>query len=194
MLLVKFSDIREDFDLREKVAKAMHDGKIFVYPTDTIYGLGCDAMQPARVRRIREIKQTDHPFSVIAPSMGWIRENFDVRHEDYFKKFPGPVTLILRKKDPDFLRWVSDSDSLGVRIPNHHFTKFLQREGMPFVTTSVNVTGQGHISRIGDINEKMISRIDVVIDAGILSNPPSSIYDLSGPKPVVIRGNGFSSF
>lgn len=191
MLLVKFEDIREDLSLRERVSDSVHDGKVFIYPTDTIYGLGCDAMQPAPVRKIRQIKNTDHPFSVIAPSLGWVRENFEVNHSGYLDKLPGPITLILRKKDPEFLKWVSMSDSLGVRIPNHHFTKFIQKTGVPFVTTSVNISGRSHIRKIGDIPEAILNRIDVVIDAGPLNNPPSTIVDLTGDRPRIVRTNGY---
>ena len=191
MLLVKFEDVREDPTLRDKISKAVHDGRIFVYPTDTIYGLGCDAMQPRPVKKIRDIKQTDHPFSVIAPGLDWIKENLVVRHPKYLEKLPGPITLIFEKKDPDFLRWVSLSDTLGVRIPNHHFTKFIQKTGAPFVTTSVNISGHPPVKRINDIPEPILDRIDVVIDAGPLTNPPSTVVDLTGDKPRIIRSNGF---
>ena len=191
MLLVKFEDVREDFSLREKISKSIHNGLIFVYPTDTIYGLGCDAMQPVSVRKIRAVKQTDHPLSVIAPSMKWVEENFIVKHREYLDKLPGPITLIFKKKDPEFLKWVSVSESLGIRIPNHHFTKFVQRTGTPFVTTSVNISGQSHIHKISDIPQSILNRIDVVIDAGQLRNPPSTIVDLTGDRPKVIRKNGF---
>ena len=74
------------------------NGKIFVYPTDTIYGLGCNALDGASVNKIKKMKgrDKDKPISVIAPSIDWIRENCIVDF-DLHKYLPGPYTLILKK-------------------------------------------------------------------------------------------------
>ena len=120
-------------------------GKIFIYPTDTIYGLGCDATNELSVNRIKEIKgrDKDKPLSIIAPSMGWIKNNFifDVNLDSYL---PGPYTIILKKKEPSFLNWISSGDSIGIRIPANNFTKEIQKADVPFVTTSVNMTSSAH--------------------------------------------------
>lgn len=187
MLIIKFEEMRDDPELREKITKNIKDGLIFVYPTDTIYGLGCDALIPEAVKKIREIKRTEHPFSVIAPSIAWIRENLVVKHPKYLENLPGPYTLVFEKKDPDFLKWVSHTSTLGVRIPNHHFTKFVQQAGLPFLTTSVNLTGQPPVHTIKEIPEAILNHVDVVIDAGLLKNPPSRIIDLTGKEPLVLR-------
>ena len=73
--------------------------EIFIYPTDTIYGLGCDATNEKLVKELREIKnRDDKPLSVIAPSVKWIFDNFDVGLELLEKYLPGPYTLLLKKK------------------------------------------------------------------------------------------------
>jgi len=187
MLIIKFEKMREDPELKERVTRHIKEGLIFVYPTDTIYGLGCNALMPQSVKRIRDIKRTEHPFSVIAPSIAWIKENLIIKHSQYLEKFPGPYTLIFDKKDPDFLKWVSHTQTLGVRIPNHHFTKFIQKTGVPFITTSVNLTGQPPVHNIKDIPQDILNQIDVVIDAGPLENPPSRVIDLTGKEPLVLR-------
>ncbi len=98
-------------------------GSVFVYPTDTIYGLGCDAGNSESVASIKKIKcrEVGKPMSVIAPSVEWIKEHCDVADELIEKYLPGPYTLILKKKDVNFLRDVSAGDSLGVRIPDCEF-------------------------------------------------------------------------
>ncbi|UCG94990.1 MAG: Sua5/YciO/YrdC/YwlC family protein, partial [archaeon] len=86
---------RED---SEKIEQLVLQGSVFIHPTDTIYGLGCDATRYNSVIRIRQIKQREQkPFSVIAPSKEWILENCVVGEAD-LTRLPGPYTLILKLK------------------------------------------------------------------------------------------------
>src|SRR3989344_1548803 len=122
---------------QQELTKKILQGKIFIYPTDTIYGIGCNALNKEAVEKIREIKQRDKkPFSIIAPSFDWIKEKciIDCELENYL---PGKYTIILKKKDKNFLLWVSDTDSLGIRIPNHEFCDKIRQANVPFITTSV---------------------------------------------------------
>ena len=74
--------------------------KIYVYPTDTIYGIGCDATNDKLVLKIRSIKKRDEkPFSIIAPSKDWIKNNFEIIHPEYLDKLPGPYTLVMKPKN-----------------------------------------------------------------------------------------------
>jgi len=133
------------------------------------------------------LKRAEHPLSVIAPSIEWIKRNFEIKFPSYFKLLPGPYTLILKKKDPDFLKWVSHTDSLGIRIPDHYFTVFVQRARVPFVTTSVNVSGRPYAKDIHEVDQSILKGVDVIIDAGRLEGKPSKIIDLTGSEPKVIR-------
>lgn len=173
-------------NLKGTVISLIKRGAVFVYPTDTIYGLGCNAEIAESVWKIRAIKGTQHPFSVIAPSNEWIKENLVVKHPEYLKKLPGPYTLILEKKKP-ILKEASRLNTLGVRIPNHPFTKVIQEAGVPFVTTSVNPSGQEPLKQISEIPEKIANRADVTIDAGVLNNPPSTVFDLTGEEAKRLR-------
>ena len=194
-----------------EITKLLQEGKIFIYPTDTIYGLGCNALDVCAVERIKKIKgrDKDKPMSVIAPSLEWINENcvvpclassqFDFRDiikpahlpkiakiklnnshpnnkfsNSYLKKYlPGPYTLILKKKNQNFLKHVASGDSLGVRIPNCDFTFKIQESGVPFITTSVNLSGEKPANNIGEISKEILNNVDFVIDEGELSGKPS---------------------
>lgn len=151
------------------------NGAIFVYPTDTIYGLGCDATNIESVRLIKKIKykENDKPMSVIAPSLDWIRENCIVEDALLEKYLPGPYTLILKKKDPAFLKEVSSNDSLGIRIPDSEFTKLVEKTGRPFITTSVNFTGEPFAVKISDIPHEILDVVDIIIGVGELAGRPS---------------------
>jgi L-threonylcarbamoyladenylate synthase len=162
--------------MEKNIPKYILAGKIFIYPTDTIYGIGCDATNIKAVNKIKEIKQRDagKPLSIIAPSIEWIKENLIVDC-DLEKYLPGPYTIILKKKNSKFLSHVSSTDSLGVRIPNHEFTKMIQKAGLPFITTSVNLSGESFITKISDISPEILEGVDQVIDYGELNGNPSTL-------------------
>jgi len=164
----------DEKEIVEKIKK----GKIFIYPTDTIYGIGCDASNSSAVDKVKEIKvrDKDKPLSVIAPSIDWIKEHCVVDSGlDLNKYLPGAYTVILKKKDPEFLKSVSSGDSLGVRIPDSEFCDIIRSSGLPFVTTSVNLSGELFAVEIGEVSPDILEKVDVVIDEGKLSGHPSTL-------------------
>jgi len=160
----------------ENYTNQIKQGKIFIYPTDTIYGLGCDATNEQAVEKIKQIKERDRdkPLSVIAPSFKWIEENFIV-DADLHKYLPGPYTIILKKKNLDFLKHVSNADTIGIRIPDCDFTKQIQEAGVPFITTSVNLSGQPFAKNVDEIPEGIKNKVDVIVDVGELNGKPSTL-------------------
>ena len=160
----------------DETAQDIIDGKIFIYPTDTLYGLGCDATNEKSVEQIRQIKERDRkkPLSVIAPSKEWIKKNFFI-DADLDKYLPGPYTVVLKKKDPLFLKHVSRTDSIGIRIPDCAFTKKVQESGLPFITTSVNLSGKPFATKISEISDNILDSVDVILEAGKLNGRPSTL-------------------
>jgi len=157
--------------LKQEILK----GKIFIYPTDTIYGIGCNVLNKKAVNKIRQIKRRDKkPFSVIAPSFEWVKEKCIV-NSDLKEYLPGAYTIILKKKNPSFLNWVSDKETLGIRMPNHHFTRKIQKANVPFITTSVNFSGEKPFLSIEKIPKEILNKIDHIINEGKLSGKPSTL-------------------
>lgn len=156
--------------------KDIEAGKIFIYPTDTIYGIGCDATNKRSVEKIKKLKERDgqKPLSVIAPSLAWIHEHLivDFGLSEYL---PGPYTVILTKKDPHFLEHVCSNDTLGVRIPNCSFSKEVFETNVPFITTSVNVSGEPFAQSIAQVPQEIMENVDIVIDEGKLQGSPSTL-------------------
>ncbi len=167
-MIIKLEQVNEK--IMNKLIKT-----IFIYPTDTIYGIGCDATNTSLVNKIRIIKQRDNkPFSVIAPSFSWIRQNLVV-DVDLSTYLPGPYTILLKKKKASFLTHVSDTEYLGIRIPAHPFTKLLQSTGKPIITTSVNLAGKLPANSIEEIPPQIKDKVKFIIDAGKLSGKPSTL-------------------
>ncbi len=151
-------------------------GKVFIYPTDTVYGLGCNALNKKAVEKIKNIKKRNKnkPLSIISPDYKWI-ERKCIINLDLKKYLPGPYTLILKKRDKNFLKHISKTEFLGIRIPDNEFSYKVQKSGVPFVTTSVNKSGEKPASQIKEIPEEIKSQADIIIDKGKLSGKPSTL-------------------
>ncbi|MDP1728686.1 MAG: L-threonylcarbamoyladenylate synthase [archaeon] len=165
---------------KENIAEKILEGKIFIYPTDTIYGIGCDATNEKAVNQIKNIKERDKdkPLSIIAPNISWILNNFETTEEEIKKYLPGPYTLLLKKKDMNFLNWVSNNDRIGIRIPNSSFTKEIIKSNVPFITPSVNLSGEPFALTVKDIKPEILNKIDYIIEADKeekLSGKPSTL-------------------
>lgn len=168
---------RED-SKKSNLIKKIKQGKIFIYPTDTIYGIGCDATNKVAVEKIKQLKSRDKdkPLSIIAPSIEWIEEHCIIDKDlDISKYLPGPYTLILKKKDPSSFKHISPTDSIGIRIPNCKTCSEIQKSGVPFITTSVNVAGKPFATQISEIPNTIKENVDEIIDAGELSGKPSTL-------------------
>lgn len=167
------------------------NGKIFIYPTDTIYGIGCNALNEDSVNKIREIKQRESkPFSIIVPSKKWIKDNCIINKSTikWLNKLPGPYTLILKIKNKEAIaKSITNTDSLGVRIPNNWFARLISKSKIPFITTSVNISGQPHIHSINELSNQIKNEVNYIIDDGKLNNPPSTIIDLTKDKEEIIK-------
>jgi len=176
---------REGVD--DSVIKKIKDGAVFVYPTDTIYGLGCDASNPTAVNRLRDIKKRDQrPMSVIAPSKEWIRSHLhtDEHTEEWIDKLPGPYTLIINTERGLYISEVIDcvnpgGTSLGVRIPDHWISELVEKIGLPIVTTSANLSGQPNMTSLDNLDPSIKEKVDFIIDEGVIDGEPSEKIFLS---------------
>jgi len=162
-------------------------GRAFIYPTDTIYGIGCDATNSKAVQHVHALKQREKkPFSIIAPNKQWIMKNciVDERAKKWLRKLPGKYTLILQLKNKNVVsRFVHLGDyTLGVRIPKHWFANVVKGYGKPVVTTSVNVTGQRFMTGLHDVHETIKKKVAFIVYEGIKKAHPSTIVDLSNNK------------
>ena len=174
----------ETFYLEEILA-----GKIFIYPTDTIYGIGCDAQNAEAIMKIREIKNRDKkPISIIAPSKKWIADNCEVEHERDLDRLPGPYTFILKLHDREAVarkELIGDSENIAVRIPNNWFSDWIGESFTPFLTTSVNIAGEPHLTNPDELKKEIEEKVDYLIDDGIIDGKPSKIINLTKNKEIV---------
>jgi tRNA threonylcarbamoyl adenosine modification protein (Sua5/YciO/YrdC/YwlC family) len=190
MKIIKLQGALKDMN-RVHLAKAIRDGSILIYPTDTLYGIGCNAEITSSVEKIAKMKGrgSDKSFSVIAPSKQWIAENSKIT-SDVFKfidsLLPGPYTVIVKSR----LRtpyMVSSDGKMGIRIPKNEFCDFIRSQSVPFITTSVNLHDTPPVCSIKEIPTAMLQIVDYVIDAGEVGGDSSRIFDISGKDLVIVR-------
>lgn len=176
---------------KRALIQSILDGAIFVYPTDTIYGIGCNALKSESVKKIRNIKErAQNPFSVIAPSKQWIFDNCFASEEamKWIEKLPGPYTLILKARNNAVAKEVNlNLSTLGIRIPDHWFSSFVSKLEVPVVTTSANKASDDFMTSLDDLDMDIKSSVDFIIYEGEKKGKPSKIIDLSNKTRIMER-------
>ena len=179
----------------KKAIGVLESGGLLIYPTDTAYGLGANALDEKAVRKVYEVKGRDFskPTHVVVRDWEMIEELClvnDAAKKLYDKFLPGPLTIILPKKKmvPDIL--TAGLSTVGVRIPNNNLTiKLSNHLTFPYTTPSANKSGGKTPYSIDDVKEELnISKVDLILDAGKLpATPPSTIVDLTRSDPKILR-------
>lgn len=197
-------NLKDENDFVEAVSIAsdyLQRGKIIVYPTDTIYGFGCDAKNREAIEAIRKLKmrEQEKPFSVIMKDITEIKKYVilnKIRENFLQRVFPGKFTVILTSKNKFPVELTGGGKTLGVRIPNYRLTNHIaEKFGKPYVTTSVNVSTEKPEIRGEEIIRKYQRRLprpDLVINADELIQKDgelmaSTVIDLTKEKPQIIR-------
>ena len=184
---------KDEFEQEEHTMLKALKNNVFIYPTDSIYGIGCDATNPALVEKVRELKNsTLQPFSVIAPSKEWVYENCIVTEQarEWVEKLGGladidgekrAISLILKLKNKNAIasNVIPGIDSLSVRIPDHWFSAFVHRLGVPIVTTSANPTGGNFMTSLENLNERIKAGVPYCIYEGEKQGNPSTLIHLN---------------
>ncbi|HNZ60285.1 MAG: Threonylcarbamoyl-AMP synthase [Euryarchaeota archaeon ADurb.Bin023] len=174
-----------DINEIKKAAMIIINGGIVVYPTDTCYGIGCDATNPVAIEKIFLIKERskDKPLPLIASSIEMIKSYvyLDERALKLFNAFPG-ISVALRKKGKAIPNIVN-SDKIAFRIPSNEISrKLCEFSNKPIISTSANKSGDPSPYSIKEVKSSLknyLDHIDLFIDYGVLDkNPPSTIVDL----------------
>jgi len=175
-----------------EAALVVKGGGLVVYPTDTVYGLGCDPFNIDAVERLIKAKGgRNKPLPILARSTGDVErvaELSEKAKELAERYWPGPLTLILQRKDlPDIV--TLHSATVGVRIPKNQVAlTLLMLSGGLLVGTSANKTGTRPPFTASEAYEHLKNDVDIVLDGGAAELKVSStILDLTGEKPKVLR-------
>ncbi|MCK5515288.1 MAG: threonylcarbamoyl-AMP synthase [Desulfobulbaceae bacterium] len=180
--------------LIEQVIKQVKSGAIICYPTDTGYGIGCDLFSQKAIKRIIQLKKRpkQKPFSFMCSDLTHISQYAHVSNSAYRllkRNLPGPYTFVLpgTKLVPKIM--ATKQKTVGIRVPAHPICKLLiETLGNPVINTSVLLDEEENsLSEPFQIEQYLTNRVDIIIDGGNIFPDPSSIIDLTGDFPVVLR-------
>ncbi|MEN9335402.1 MAG: putative protein YciO [Bacteroidota bacterium] len=180
----------------KKVVDVLRNGGIIIYPTDTVYGLGCDITNTKaleRVAKLKGIKLEKANLSFICYDLSHISDYVKQIDTSIFKllkrTLPGPYTYILPGNN-DLPKVFKNKKTVGIRVPDNNIIRAIVNElGNPIISTSIHDEDEvlEYATDPELIFEKWQNLVDLVIDGGYGDNVPSTVIDLSGAEPVVIR-------
>ena len=181
--------------MSEEAIAAVRAGQAVLLPTDTVYGLCADAYREAPVRRLHQLKRRPEgmPIALLASDLEAILDAVpELRGRAAVTAralLPGSYTLVLPNPAGRF-RWLGGTrpDTIGVRVPNlpDECRSVLERVGV-VAATSANFHGEPDPARVEDVPEEIRAAVAAIVDTGALPGTPSTVIDLTGPEPQVLR-------
>jgi tRNA threonylcarbamoyl adenosine modification protein (Sua5/YciO/YrdC/YwlC family) len=179
--------------LIRRVVEVLEGGGVIGYPTDTIYGVGCDLFKPEAIRKIHRLKKSEakKPLSFICSDLKDISQYAYVSNYAYKmmkRLLPGAYTFVLKATKLVPKMAMTKQNTVGIRIPDNKICLTLVEElGHPIISTSVYKPDEGLYNDPAEIEERFGKQLDLVIDGGVIIAEHSSIVDLTGDSPKVIR-------
>lgn len=181
----------------DKIVACLKSGGVIIYPTDTVYGMGCDIMQQKAIEkicRIRNIKPEKANFSFVCYDLSHLSDYIKPIDNHTFrilkKALPGPFTFIFNANNSVPKLMNSAKKTVGIRVPDNNIARLIvQKLGNPIVSTSIHDDDEV-IEYTTDpelIYEKYEDLVDMVVDAGYGGNEASTVVDFTNEEPIIIR-------
>lgn len=177
----------------ERILEILTKDGIIAYPTDTLYGLGCLISRKKAVDKILALKHRDprKPMSILCSDMEMLcryARHLETSTFRFLKQIlPGPYTVIL-PASREVPRYLQAKQTVGLRIPENSFCQAITKlAGEPILTTSANLYGEPPLQSSWEIEEELGHALDMVVDCGEPVGESSTILDLTGDEPVVLR-------
>lgn len=192
--IVKTEDGNEDEVIRE-AGEILKSGGLVAFPTETVYGLGGDALKEDAARKIYSAKgrPSDNPLIVHIADIGALDELASEIPECAYKLaeafWPGPLTMIFKKKDIVPYGTTGGLDTVAIRMPSHHVAhRLIKDSGVYIAAPSANLSGRPSPTRAEHVIEDMDGRIDMIIDGGAIEiGIESTIVDVTCEVPMILR-------
>lgn len=178
----------------KRASDVLEQGGIIVYPTDTVYGIGCDIFNKKAIERIYQLKGKERkkPLSFIVPNLKDISKYAQLSDNSYRimrRCLPGPYTFVLpaTRMVPKKIAEVNRK-TIGIRIPDNKICQMLLEEfSNPIISTSSNLSGSEVLNDPEEINDQLGKRLDMILDCGILGLEASTVVDLTSEEPIILR-------
>jgi L-threonylcarbamoyladenylate synthase len=185
-------------DAIQRAVETLDAGGVVAFPTDTVYGLGAPAFNAASIERLFAIKgrQQTKAIAVLIAEPGELNKVAkDVGMPALLlaeRFWPGPLTLVL-PRHPSLPAALSPNDTIGVRLPDHAVAHALLMAAGPMAVTSANLAGGANTRSAEEVLAQLEGRLELVLDGGLTpGDQPSTVVDLTGPQPKVLRAGPIS--
>lgn len=181
----------------DRVVDALHRGGVIIYPTDTVYGLGCDIFNRKAINRIYQIKQAPagKPLSFVCSDLKdlarYAKNISNASYRMMKRLLPGPYTFILEasRDVPKFM--IGKRRTVGIRVPDNPICLEIVRAlGRPVLSTSIATMGDGTaVNHVEAILSRYGKAVDFIVDGGVIVAEPSTVVDLTGEEPEILRAS-----
>lgn len=179
----------------DKQAKLLREGKTVIFPTETVYGLGANALDEQAVKKIYEAKgrPSDNPLIVHIYKKEEVYElakDISKKAEDVMQRFwPGPITLILNKKNIVPYKTSGGLDTVAIRMPSHKIAReIIRMAGIPIAAPSANISGRPSPTKAEHVYEEMNERVDGIVLGGDCDfGLESTVVDFTSEIPMILR-------
>jgi tRNA threonylcarbamoyl adenosine modification protein (Sua5/YciO/YrdC/YwlC family) len=177
----------------QRAVAILQGGGLVAYPTDTGYAIGCDLFQKKAMERLAQLKRRDDrkPFAFLCKDLSEVAKYAIVSNEHYRlmkRLLPGPYTMVLEATRLTPRTALARQRQVGVRVPDAPVAMALVRAlGHPLATTSAAPPGEEPLIDARDIQDRFGHGLDMILDGGVTLNEPSTVLDLTGPLPTVLR-------
>jgi tRNA threonylcarbamoyl adenosine modification protein (Sua5/YciO/YrdC/YwlC family) len=193
MIFLRINNQNPQMRLVRKAVDVLRDGGVIIYPTDTVYGLGCALFNKKGIEKIYEIKKRSkkQPLSFVCADLKDISRYAvvsDYAYKTMKRLLPGPYTFVLEASRlvPKII--LPKRQTTGIRVPANEICLSLVRElGQPIISTSVKTQDGNLLNNPEEIREKFSHCVDLIIDGGVIVSEPSSVISLVDDRVEIIR-------
>ena len=183
-----------DNKIIEEIKSILDNDGLIIIPTDTVYGIACNAFSDKAINKLFKVKQRDKnkPINVLSNSIEKLKmvvKDFNYIENKLIKKyFPGALTIICQKKENVSSVLTANLKTIGIRIPNNDITlNILAGYPYPLAVTSANISGEKTDTNIQEILNDFKDNIDIFIDGGDINNLASTIVKIDNNQIIVLR-------
>ncbi|MFH1859678.1 MAG: L-threonylcarbamoyladenylate synthase [bacterium] len=199
-MTIKINPKCPEIELIKKVALSLREGSLLIFPTDTVYGLGANGLNPEAIGKLFEIKRRDKtkPFALLIGEIDDVYKcckNIPPLFFTITKRFwPGAITVVLDAQEIIPKEAMGGGAGVALRMPDSNIALSLLREaGVPIAASSANLSGGIDPASVDEIEDELMNGVDTVIDGGKCLGIPSTVVDLRGNVLKILREGAISA-